>query len=42
MGLSDKQMLLLDTFMYSDITPKNSGASLETVLEQFTMRNYET
>lgn len=35
MSLSEKELLLLDCFMYSDIAPNSTGKELKDVLEQF-------
>lgn len=35
MALSEKELLLLDCFMYSDIAPNSKGKTLGDVLEQF-------
>ena len=36
MALSEKQMLLLDCFMYSDLAPKNCGKTMEDIIKQYT------
>ena len=36
MALTEKELLLLDCFMYSDIAPQCAGMSIESILAQYT------
>ena len=39
MGLSERQLLLLDEFMYSDLAPNNQNATLKQITEQYMKSN---